>query len=110
MFKKLKRSALGAGVPHEKVTAGMATVTMPVPTKLVLPMSQHIGAPCQPVVKKGDTVHVGSLVGQAGGFVSANISSGVSGTVASIDTVTYPTGMRVPSGVMTTAGTRMPVG
>lgn len=108
MFKKLKRSALGAGVPHEKVTAGMATVTMPVPTKLVLPMSQHIGAPCQPVVKKGDTVQVGSLVGQAGGFVSANIYSGVSGTVAGIETVTYPTGQRVQAVVITPDGMQTP--
>ena len=75
MFKKLKRSAEGAGVPHVKGTAGMATVVMPAPSKVTLPMSQHIGAPAQPVVKKGDTVYVGTLVGKAGGFVSANILS-----------------------------------
>lgn len=85
MFKKLKRSAEGAGVPHAKGTAGMATVVMPAPSKITLPMSQHIGAPAQPVVKKGDTVYVGTLVGKAGGFVSANIYSGVSGTVLSAD-------------------------
>ena len=85
MLKKLKRSALGASVPHEKVTAGMATEHMPVPAKVILPMSQHIGAPCKPVVKKGDTVMVGSLVGEAGGFVSANIYSGVSGTVSAVE-------------------------
>ena len=61
MLKKLKRAALGARVPHEKGTAGMETVKMPVPTKVVLPMQQHIGAPCTPVVKKGDTVQVGTL-------------------------------------------------
>ena len=87
MFKKLKRSALGANVPHEKATAGMATVKMPLPARIVLPMQQHIGAPCTPVVKKGDTVRVGTLVGKAGGFVSANIYSGVSGTVSGIETV-----------------------
>ena len=85
MFKKLKRSAEGASVPHEKATAGMATVVMPAPAKVVLPMSQHIGAPAQPVVKKGDTVYVGTLVGKAGGFVSANIYASVSGTVLSAD-------------------------
>ena len=87
MLKKLKRAALGARVPHEKGTAGMETVKMPVPSKVVLPMQQHIGAPCTPVVKKGDTVQVGTLVGQAGGVVSANIYSGVSGTVTAVDTV-----------------------
>ena len=99
MLKKLKRAALGARVPHEKGTAGMETVKMPVPTKVVLPMQQHIGAPCTPVVKKGDTVQVGTLVGQAGGFVSANIYSSVSGTVEGIAP------LRMVNGAMTTAVT-----
>lgn len=53
MSSKFKRSALGARVPHEKKTSGMATVAMPLPEKIVLPMQQHIGAPCTPTVKKG---------------------------------------------------------
>ena len=92
MLKKLKRSALGASVPHEKVTAGMATEKMPIPEQIILPMSQHIGAPCKPVVQKGDTVMVGSLVGEAGGFVSANIYSGVSGEVTAVEQVLSATG------------------
>ena len=92
MFKKLKRSAEGASVPHEKATAGMATVVMPAPAKVVLPMSQHIGAPAVPVVKKGDTVMVGTLIGQAGGFVSANIYSSVSGTVSAVAPVAMANG------------------
>lgn len=92
MFKKLKRSAEGASVPHEKVTAGMATVKMPAPAKVILPMSMHIGAPAAPVVKKGDTVMVGTLIGQAGGFVSANIYSSVSGTVSAVGPITMANG------------------
>ena len=84
MLKGLKRSAKGARVPHEKATAGMATVKMPVPQHVVIPMQMHIGAPAQPVVKKGDTVMVGTLIGQAGGFVSADIHSSVSGTVLDV--------------------------
>ena len=84
MLKFLKRSAQGASVPHEKATSEMATVQMPVPKNVVIPMSMHIGAPAQPVVKKGDQVHVGTLIGQAGGFVSANIHSSVSGTVVGV--------------------------
>ena len=68
MFKFLKRSAKGAVVPHEKATAGMATVQMPVPENVVIPMSMHIGAPAEPVVKKGDPVMVGTLIGKAGGL------------------------------------------
>ena len=84
MFKSLKRSAKGAAVPHTKATAGQPTNKMPVPEHVVIPMSMHIGAPAEPVVKKGDTVMVGTVIGKAGGFVSANIYSSVSGTVQDI--------------------------
>ena len=97
MFKSLKRSAKGASVPHEKATAGMATVQMPVPEHVIIPMSMHIGAPAEPVVKKGDTVMVGTLIGKAGGFVSANIYSSVSGVVQDVAP------MRMVHGPMTTA-------
>ena len=97
MLKKLKRTALGARVPHEKGTAGMETVRMPVPSKVVLPMQQHIGAPCAPVVKKGDTVQVGTLVGKAGGFVGANIYSGVSGTVTGVEDIRLSNGRSCPA-------------
>ena len=84
MLAKLKRAAQGARVPHHKGTSGMATVQMPVPTRIVLPMQQHIGAPCTPAVQKGDQVYVGTVVGKAGGFVSADIHSSVSGTVLDV--------------------------
>lgn len=51
----------------------------------VYPLSQHIGAPAVPIVKKGDKVLVGQKIAEAGGFVSANIHSGVSGTVKMIE-------------------------
>lgn len=57
----------------------------------------HIGAPAEPVVKKGDTVMVGTLIGKATGFVSANIHSSVSGTVQDVAP------MRMVNGAMTTA-------
>ena len=104
MLKKLKRAALGAGVPHEKGTAKLTTVKMPVPSKVVLSMQQHIGAPCTPVVKKGDTVMVGTLVGKAEGFVSANIYSGVSGTVTAVETLHGSNGASVAAVVITPDG------
>ena len=97
LFKSLKRSAKGASVPHVKATAGQPTVKMPVPEHVIIPMSMHIGAPAEPVVKKGDTVMVGTLIGKAGGFVSANIHSSVSGTVQDVAP------MRMVNGAMTTA-------
>ena len=65
---------------------------MPLPSKIVLSMSQHIGAPASPVVAKGDQVYVGTVVGKAGGFVSSDIHSGVSGVVEGITTITAPNG------------------
>ena len=53
--------------------------------EMVFPLSQHIGAPAKPVVAKGDYVLAGQLIAEAGGFVSANIHSSVSGTVKAID-------------------------
>ena len=108
MFAKLKRAAQGARVPHHKGTSGMATVQMPLPTRIVLPMQQHIGAPCTPAVKKGDQVYVGTVVGRAGGFVSADIHSGVSGTVQSIDSVHMPGGAHSAAVVIVPDGSQTP--
>ncbi len=65
---------------------------MPLPSKIVLSMGQHIGAPAAPAVAKGDQVYVGTVVGKSGGFVSSDIHSGVSGTVDGIITITAPNG------------------
>ncbi len=92
MGKFFKRAALGARVPHNKHTAHLETVKMPLPSKIVLPMGQHIGAPATPVVAKGDSVCVGSVVGRANGFVSMDIHSGVSGIVEDIITTTSSNG------------------
>lgn len=65
--------------------------------EMVYPLSQHIGAPAVPVVKKGDQVLVGQLIGQAGGFISANIHSSVSGTVKTIEPRLTVSGAKVNS-------------
>ena len=108
MFKALKRSAAGARVPHEKGTAGMATVQMPVPAEVLIPMQMHIGAPAEPVVKKGDSVMVGTLIGKAGGFVSANVHSSVSGTVKAVEDFRMVTGAMVKAVRITTDGQQTP--
>lgn len=103
MLKKLKREAKGAVLPHEKATADMATETMPVPAKVTLLMSQHIGAPCTPVVQQGDLVEVGSLIGEGTGL-SANIYSSVSGTVAEVGQMLAATGQQVQTVTIATDG------
>jgi len=71
---------------HYKNTASSATQTMPIPDIVKISMSQHIGAPCNPLVQKGDRVLVGQLIGDTDAFVSAPIHSSVSGTVKDIET------------------------
>lgn len=72
-------------VAHHKNTDKCETVIMPVPSEVCIPMSMHIGAPCKPLVAKGDTVKVGQLIGDTDAFVSAPIHSSVSGTVKAIE-------------------------
>ncbi|OPZ27453.1 MAG: Electron transport complex protein RnfC [Bacteroidetes bacterium ADurb.BinA174] len=82
----LKTFRIGGIHPKEnKFSAGKAIQPIAIPAQVVIPLAQHIGAPCQPVVKKGDKVKVGTLIGKTVGFVSANIHSSVSGTVLKID-------------------------
>ena len=85
-------------VPHYKNTAEMPAVKMTkLPTTVLLPMAQHIGAPANVVVKPGDKVYVGTLVGEASGFVSANIHSSVSGTVKKIESYLSSQGRTCPA-------------
>lgn len=70
----------------------------------VYPVSQHIGAPGVPLVKKGDHVFVGQKIAEAGGFVSANIHSGISGTVKAIEPRMTVNGTKVNSIVIENDG------
>lgn len=82
----------GVHAPHRKNTADCETVVMPPPDKVIVAMSQHIGAPCVPTVKPGDTVEVGQIVGDSDKPVSAPVHSGVSGRVASVTELLLPGG------------------
>lgn len=73
-------------VNHHKDTSSFETVEMPVPEKVYISMSQHIGRPCQPLVKKGDHVTVGQLIGDVDAPISAPIYSSASGEVVGIET------------------------
>lgn len=91
----LKTFRLGGIHPKEnKLSAGQAIQTIDIPDQVSIPLAQHIGAPCQPVVKKGDKVKVGTLIGKTVGFVSANIHSSVSGTVFKVDKVLDSSGYK----------------
>ena len=81
----------GIKLKHRKNTENCATVDFPVPAEVILPMSMHMGAPCQPLVKKGDTVLVGQKIGDCDAPFSVPVHSGVSGTIS--DIIDYQTPM-----------------
>lgn len=83
----------GIHVAHNKNTAEMPIERMPMPKTVILPMQQHIGAPCIPTVKAGDTVKAGQVIGDTDKFVSAPIHATVSGTVKSVGDVYLANGM-----------------
>ena len=88
---------IGGVHPEEnKLTHEVATKPAALPKQAIFPLSQHIGAPAKPVVAKGDKVKVGTMIAEAGGFVSAPIFSSVSGTVFKIDTAIDATGYHKP--------------
>ncbi len=91
----LKTFRIGGIHPEEqKVSAGNAIQSIAIPNQVIIPLAQHIGAPCQPVVKKGDSVKVGTPIGKSVGFVSANIHSSVSGTILKLDKAVDTSGYR----------------
>lgn len=98
----------GAKVPHKKHTKDMPSVIMPSPKTVTIAMQQHIGAPCKPVVAVGDTVYVGTVVGDSDAFVCAPIHSSVSGTVKSITSITLPGGKLTEAVVIESDGLDTP--
>ena len=105
---KASRTRGGAAVPHRKNTSEMESVVMPPPAKVVIAMSQHIGAPCTPSVKPGDTVAVGQVSGDSDKFVSAPIHASVSGTVSAITTILLPSGLKSQAVVIDSDGEQRP--
>ena len=103
MFQKGRKDKIMFGfkflgnthVPHHKNTAESVPVKMPAPKEVLLPMSQHIGAPATPIVKVGDEVKVGQLIAESNGYVSSPIHASVSGKVVKLDRYLRPDGNKV---------------
>lgn len=87
----------GVKVPHNKNTEDCKIIRMPAPEKVVLPMQQHIGAPCTPTVKVGDTVKVGQIIGDSDKFISAPIHASISGKVTAIADTVLANGRQAPA-------------
>ena len=91
-------------IPGRKNEKSLKEIRMPLPFSVVIPLSQHIGEPARPVVKVGDKVYVGTLIGEACGVISANIHSSVSGTVKKIDSFLMPNGKNCESFIIESDG------
>lgn len=102
--KKPFRTHGGAAVPHRKNTAQLQTAVLPCPDQVTIPMQQHVGAPCKPLVKVGDTVDVGQKIGDSDAYVSAPIHASISGKVTAITQATLPGGQRTDAVVIQSDG------
>lgn len=84
----MKTFNIGGAHPNDnKISKDAAIEDFPIVKKAYIPMAQHIGAPAKPIVAVGDYVKVGQKIAEAGGFISANIHSSVSGKVLAIKPV-----------------------
>lgn len=84
----------GIHVKHHKNTENCETKQFTLPARLTVLMSQAMGAPCTPLVKKGDTVDKGQKIGDSDAFMSAPVHSPTSGTVADVTDYLLPNGTR----------------
>ena len=79
---------------NKKWSKSKAIEVMELPDTVTIPLAQHIGAPATALVKKGDAVKVGDKIGEATGFMSANIHAPISGTVTAVDLQPNGQGLR----------------
>lgn len=97
--------SIGGIHPHDhKISAGAAIEDFPLMETAYISVSQHLGAPAEPLVAKGDRVKTGQLIAKANGFISANIHSSVSGVVTSIDSLPDLAGNLIPHIVIKVEG------
>jgi electron transport complex protein RnfC len=88
------RGFLGGVHPKDgkSYTANKSIETVPFPEKVIIPMRQHIGAPCAPIVKVGDTVYKGQTIGKSDAFVSSPIHATISGSITDIGEYPHSSG------------------
>jgi electron transport complex protein RnfC len=95
MIEIKKRRTFSGGVHlhyFKEFTKDKAIESMPIPKRVVLPLSQHLGAPSQPIVEAGAEVQVGQQIAKPGGFVSVPLHATISGKVISIGRFPHPNG------------------
>lgn len=89
---------------HKELASGKAISQAALPKRIVVPLSQHIGAPAKPEVNIGDEVKKGQVIGTTTGFVSSPVHSSISGKVIAIAEFPMSTGRMVQSIVIESDG------
>ena len=87
---------------NKELAAGKAIVEMPCPAELVISMSQHLGAPAKCLVKPGDYVVKGQLIGEKNGFISVPVYASASGLVKAVEPRLGAAGGRAPAVILDT--------
>ncbi len=82
------------------LTSGKPIEILPAPAEVILPVSMHIGAPCQPAVAVGDYVYLGQTIAASPAAVSAPVHATVSGTVRAVELRPHPGGVKTMSVVI----------
>lgn len=86
----------GGSIPHRKdATENKAILYMPAPKEVVIPLQQHLGAPCEPLVELGESVKLGQKIGSGSHVISAAVHSSVSGRVKAVTKKTLVDGRQV---------------
>lgn len=89
---------------NKELTAHKPVVPAAIPKRVVIPLSQHIGAPTKPLVVLGQEVKKGEKIGEVTGFVSAPVHASISGKVTAIGNFPHSLGMDVTSVVIESDG------
>jgi Na+-translocating ferredoxin:NAD+ oxidoreductase subunit C len=84
------------GMNGKTVTRDLPIQELPQPSRVAIPLQQHIGAPCKCLVKKGDKVKAGMMIGEPVGFVSAAVHASVSGKVVDVSPCIMANGQQLP--------------
>src|SRR3990170_4385295 len=90
----------------KELTASRKVEEAALPKSVIIPLQQHLGAPCEPIVKKGDTVEEGQKIGDVKAFVSAPVHASISGKVKEVEFYQHPGGIKVLSVVIEGDGSR----
>jgi len=90
----------GIHPPERKLSANAALKVLPLPETISIPISQHLGVPASPVVKKGDFVKTGQIIARGEAFISANVHASVTGQVVKIGEINDSSGYTRPAVVI----------